>query len=50
MYSTFSKIILFNFLILPSKVIPYTPKTSRVVPDTDLAGYPANIFGGYPAK
>ena len=22
----------------------------RVAPDTDLAGYPANIFAGYPAK
>ena len=23
---------------------------SRVAPDTDLAGYPANIFARYPAK
>ena len=22
---------------------------NRVAPDTDLAGYPANIFAGYPA-
>ena len=24
--------------------------SSRVAPDTDLAGFPANIFTGYPAK
>ena len=23
--------------------------SNRVVPDTDLAGYPANNFAGYPA-
>jgi len=37
------------------KILRYKYKTIRVAPDTDLAGYPAagypaNIFAGYPVS
>ena len=36
-----------------SWIPPWTPRRKgdlvRVAPDTDLAGYPANLFAGYPA-
>ena len=33
-----------------SKRIYYSPTISRVAPDQDLAGYPANFFDGYPVR
>ena len=37
-------------VVYHATIIAYRYAEFRVAPDTDFAGYPANIFAGYPAE